>query len=96
VDDFEATRGSSWTELEELLTEGYGRLLATEAMCSRLGRQVAGAEATPSRNGDPSVSRRELEEFHKALAADAARLRLGLGRFKARSLAARTRFASAT
>jgi hypothetical protein len=97
VEDYEASHGAAWPEVEDLLTEGYGRLLAIEAMCTRLGRQVGCTEARPGQNGaDPSVSRRELEEFYGALTADAARLRQGLGRFKARGLAARRRFASAS
>jgi hypothetical protein len=79
---FESGNGSSWADVEDVLTEGYGRVLATEAICVRL-------------QGDGTADEPELEEFRTMLSADIARLRRSLGGFKTRGLEARRRFGQA-
>lgn len=82
----------SWAQVEELLTEGYGKLLSVEAICARLERQLEeDGQGEADRQG--AASRRELEGFHSTMLGDAARLRRSLGRFKARGIEARGRFA---
>jgi hypothetical protein len=86
---FETGGRSSWDEVEAVLMEGYGRLLSLEAMCTRLERELTEPASAAAANGDSAEARGELEEFQSMLAADAARLRQRLGRFKARGLKAR-------
>jgi hypothetical protein len=85
---FESGNAGSWADVEELLTEGYGRLLAVEAVCVRLEGQLDD-DGSASRGSEADAERRDLEEFHRILVADAAGLRDTLARFKTRGLAAR-------
>jgi len=89
---FEAGDSRSWPQVEELLTEGYGKLLSVEAICARLGRQLD-EDGHDEADRQGTASRRELEEFHSRMLEDAARLRRSLGRFKSRGVEARGRFA---
>jgi hypothetical protein len=86
---YESGEGGSWGDVEEALTEGYGRLLAVEALGVRLDAQLVGNGSAPT--GGRTAERQELEEFRRALANDAAGLRSTLGRFKARGIEARRR-----
>jgi hypothetical protein len=84
LSDFESG-GTDWADLEEMLTEGYGRLLAVETLLLRLDQQVG------TQNGHSGEGNPELDEFRQTLVADAARLRDNLGRFRNRGLEARRR-----
>lgn len=90
---FERGEGNGWDEVESLLTGGYARLLAVETLCIRIDQQVDAGNG----NGSAAPTTEELEElgeFHRSLVADAARLRLQLGRFKSRAVDARRRHAA--
>jgi hypothetical protein len=93
LSSYESGTGTSWVDFEQLLTEGYGRLLAVEAICVRLEAQLDGDGSTPA-GGRTAAERQELEEFRQALKADAANLRDMLAHFKARGLEARRRRSS--
>jgi hypothetical protein len=90
---FERGEGNGWDEVESLLTGGYARLLAVETLCIRIDQQVDAGNG----NGSAAPTTEELEEldeFHRSLVADAARLRQQLGRFKSRAVEARRRHAA--
>jgi hypothetical protein len=88
---YETGAGRGWAEVENLLTEAYGRLLSLEAIGIRLERQLSEPEP-PAGDEARAEERRDLELFRRALLADVTRLRQSLGRYKARCLAAQARF----
>lgn len=88
---YEVGAGGGWTEVEEFLTEAYGRLLSLEAIRTRLERLLSEPVA-PEGEGAIAEERRDLERFRDVVLADVARLRQSLGSYKTRGLEARGRF----